>query len=175
MYLNRFKLILLVVFLSGVVLSPLKAQAQNFTGLTGGLVSTQHTRFYKDPTNAFLLAFFPGILIHGFGSFYAQDPLMGTSLLTGEVISLIGVTFGAIIHSNPSNYTGTFLGPSSGTVKNNGANMMLYGGLLFGITWVVDMVHAPIAARSYDERNNLQPIAWISPQGTPMLAMNWKF
>ncbi|HEY5038163.1 MAG TPA: hypothetical protein VIJ93_03720, partial [bacterium] len=89
------KLLRIFVFIPSLVLIFLLssfASAQNAdTGLSGSLETNHQNYFYKDPNKAFLLAFFPGLLIHGYGHFYANDNLMGNVLLTGEVVSVLSV------------------------------------------------------------------------------------
>ncbi len=67
--------------------------------LSGGLETNHQNYFYKDPNKAFLQALFPGVLIHGYGHFYADDQLTGDVLLTGEVVSLLSIGCGILIRS----------------------------------------------------------------------------
>src|SRR5579885_329732 len=98
-------------FLSAILASALlltsSASAQDAdTGLAGSLEVNHQNYFYKDPNKAFLLAFFPGLLIHGYGHFYAGDNLTGNVLLTGEVISVLSVGLGALIKSDTTTFSG---------------------------------------------------------------------
>jgi hypothetical protein len=141
--------------------------------LSGGLETNHQNYFYKDPNKAFLQAFFPGLLIHGYGHFYADDQLTGDVLLTGEVVSLISIGCGLLIESNTSTFSGGILGDSqnAGTVGTN----MIWGGIAaFTLLWVVDMAHAPTAASDYDAEHGLKPIAYME-QGSPVLAMAYHF
>ena len=103
---------MLLAFLLFSSASTLFAQNSD-TGLSGSLETNHQNYFYKDPNKAFLLAFFPGLLIHGYGHFYADDQLMGDVLLTGEVISVLSVGFGALIKSDTTTFSGGLLGDST--------------------------------------------------------------
>jgi len=141
--------------------------------LSGGLETNHQNYFYKDPNKAFLQAFFPGILIHGYGHFYADDQLTGDILLTGEVISVLSVGCGILIQSNTTTFSGGILGDSN-NANTIGTNMIWGGIAAFTLLWVVDMAHAPIAATDYNEEHNLKPIAYME-QDTPVLALACKF
>src|SRR5271154_149897 len=148
--------LLAIVFI--ISISPLWAQNVD-TGLSGSLETNHQTYFYKDPNKAFLLALFPGILIHGYGHFYAEDPLMGNVLLTGEVVSVVSVGFGALIKSDTTTFSGGILGDSNNA--NNVGNNLIWGGIIaFTALWIVDMAHAPTAAKDYDDEHDLKPIAY---------------
>src|SRR5260221_9179527 len=111
-------LFFLVLFLSAVSIT----SAQNSdTGLSGSLETNHQNYFYKDPNKAFLLALFPGLLIHGYGHFYANDNLMGNVLLTGEVISVLSVGFGILIKSDTATFSVGVLGDglNAGTLGTN--------------------------------------------------------
>jgi hypothetical protein len=163
-----------IFFLLAFILSISTAQAQNAdTGLSGSLETNHQNYFYKDPNKAFLLALFPGILIHGYGHFYADDNLMGNVLLTGEVVSVISVGLGALIRSDTTTFSGGLLGDrnNAGTVGSN----LIWGGIIaFTGLWIVDMAHAPSAAKDYDDEHNLKPIAYLD-QNRPMLALSYRF
>lgn len=141
--------------------------------LSGGLETNHQNYFYKDPNKAFLQAFFPGILIHGYGHFYADDQLTGDVLLTGEVVSLLSVGCGILIESDTTTFSGGILGNSqnAGTIGTN----MIWGGIAaFTLLWVVDMAHAPTAASDYDAEHDLKPIAYME-QNSPVLALACRF
>lgn len=167
---KSLKLFLAVAF----VLSVSIAQAQTAdTGLSGSLETNHQNYFYKDPNKAFLLAFFPGLLIHGYGHFYAEDHLMGDVLLTGEVVSVLSVGLGVLIKSDTKTFSGGILGDSSnaGNVGNN----LIWGGIAaFTGLWIVDMAHAPSAAKDYDDEHGLKPIAYMD-QDHPTLALAYRF
>src|SRR5258708_32572024 len=108
----------LALFLS---LSSFTAAQNADTGLSGSLETNHQNYFYKDPNKAFLLALFPGLLIHGYGHFYADDNLMGSVLLTGEVVSVVSVGLGALVKSDTNTFSGGILGvPIS--ANNTGTN-----------------------------------------------------
>jgi hypothetical protein len=168
--------IIIFLILAFVFISSLSSQAfaQNGDiGLSGGLETNHQNYFYKDPNKAFLQAFFPGLLIHGYGHFYADDQLTGDVLLTGEVVSLLSVGCGILIESNTTTFSGGILGDSNnaGTIGTN----MIWGGIAaFTLLWVVDMAHAPTAASDYDAQHDLKPIAYME-QNSPVLALACRF
>lgn len=140
------------------------------TGLSGSLATNHQDYFYKDPNKAFELAFFPGLLIHGYGHFYAGDNLMGDMLLTGEVVSVLSVGFGALIKSDTNTFSGGVLGTPTNAAGI--ANNLIWGGILgFTALWIVDMAHAPTAATDYNDSHDLKPTVYFD-QKTPMLAMD---
>jgi hypothetical protein len=166
-----FRLLLSIVFISMV--SVVSAQDAD-TGLSGSLETNHQTYFYKDPNKAFLLAFFPGLLIHGYGHFYAQDNLTGNILLTGEVISVVSVGLGALIKSDPNTFSGGFLGSPTGAVDLG--NDLIWGGVVFftGL-WIFDMAHAPTAAADYNDEHSLKPVAYLNAQNQPTVALAYRF
>jgi hypothetical protein len=143
------------------------------TGLAGSLVTNHQSYFYKDPNKAFLLAFFPGLLIHGYGHFYAEDHLMGDILLTGEVVSVLSVGLGAIIKSDTKTFSGGLLG--SPTNSNNVASNLIWGGIIgFTVLWVTDMAHAPTAADDFNKEHGLKPVVSFD-QDHPSLSLAYSF
>ena len=166
---QTFFLLALAFVISGSVVSAQDAD----TGLSGSLETNHQDYFYKDPNKAFLLAFFPGLLIHGYGHFYADDYLMGDVLLTGEVVSVLSVGFGALIDTNTNTFSGGLLGsPSS---ASNLASNLIWGGIVaFTGLWIVDMAHAPTAAMDYDEEHDLKPVVYLD-QNRPTLDLAYRF
>ena len=144
---NKILFFHLILFL--LVVSDGFAQNSDM-GLSGSLETNHQDYFYKDPNKAFLLAFFPGILIHGYGHFYADDYLMGNVLLTGEVVSVVSVGLGVLIKSDTATFSGGILGNSTNS-SNIGTNLIWGGIIAFTGLWIVDMAHAPTAANDYDD------------------------
>ncbi len=162
---------LLVVFLFMVS----KSWAQNSdTGLSGSLETNHQDYFYKDPNKAFLVAFFPGILIHGYGHFYADDYLMGNVLLTGEVVSVVSFGLGVLIRSDTNTFSGGILG-SPANADNIGTNLIWGGVIAFTGLWIIDMAHAPVAAKDYDDEHGLKPVAYMGENNKPILALAYHF
>ena len=149
--------------------------AQNAdTGLAGSLETNHQNYFYKDPNKAFLLAFFPGILIHGYGHFYADDNLTGNVLLTGEVVSVVSVGLGALIKSDTNTFSGGLLGDPNNA--SNIGNNLIWGGIIgFTALWIVDMAHAPTAAKDYNDEHGLKPIVQLDLNQRPTLALAYRF
>lgn len=167
---RKISLLAAIVFLFSVS----TASAQNAdTGLTGSLETNHQNYFYKDPNKAFLLAFFPGLLIHGYGHFYADDNIMGNVLLTGEVVSVLSIGAGALIKSDTTTFSGGILGDSN-NANGIGTNLIWGGVIAFTGLWIVDMAHAPTAATDYDNEHGLKPVAYFEQNG-PVLALAYRF
>ncbi|HJT23632.1 MAG TPA: hypothetical protein VJ873_03600 [bacterium] len=167
---RKISLLAAIVFLFSVSL----VSAQNAdTGLTGSLETNHQSYFYKDPNKAFLLAFFPGLLIHGYGHFYADDNIMGNVLLTGEVVSVLSVGAGALIKSDTNTFSGGLLGNPQ-DANNIGTNLIWGGIIAFTGLWIVDMAHAPTAATDFDNEHGLKPVAYFEQNG-PILALAYRF
>lgn len=167
--LQTFFLLTLAFLLSASFVSAQNAD----TGLSGSLETNHQDYFYKDPNKAFLLAFFPGLLIHGYGHFYADDNIMGDVLLTGEVVSVLSVGFGALIDTNTSTFSGGLLGSPS-SAANLASNLIWGGVVAFTGLWIVDMAHAPTAAKDYDEEHDLKPVVYLD-QNRPTLDLAYRF
>ena len=161
--------LLLSFFFTG---SPVVAQNSDI-GLSGSLETNHQNYFYKDPNKAFLVAFFPGLLIHGYGHFYADDALTGNVLLGGEILSVLSVGFGALIKSDTNTFSGGVLGDSN-NAANIGNNLIWGGVIAFVGFWVFDMAHAPTAAKDYNDEHNLKPVVFLD-ENRPTLAMALRF
>jgi len=166
---RKFQALFLAVVLAGMTVSSLQAQT---AGLSGSLESSRNQAFAKDPSKALLVAFFPGVIIHGYGHFYAKDSTMGTALLGGEIVGITAFTVGAMMHANPQNFTDSWVGKNA---KNKGRSLELYGGVFFGLTWLADILHAPTAVREYNEEHGLQPILSMNSVGNPQLMLAYRF
>ncbi len=153
--------------------SPFVFAQQSDPGLSGSLETNHQYYFYKDPNKAFLLALFPGLLIHGYGHFYAGDNLTGDMLLGGEVISVLSVGLGALIKSDTTDFSGGLLGDAN-NANSVGTNLIWGGIIAFGGFWIIDMAHAPIAAQDYDNEHGLKPIVYLE-NDHPILALACKF
>jgi hypothetical protein len=161
-------------FIAAILLaSAVPAFSQSTTGLSGSLESTRQTHFYKDPTHAFMVAFFPGFLVHGYGHFYAKDKMVGTALLGGEILSLSSMVVGALMQDDPEHFTGGIFGGNR-NVNTTGRRMVIFGGVGFAVTWFADMLHAPTAAKDYNDRYDLKPAASLD-KGYPTLALAYRF
>ncbi len=163
-----------ILFLALAVAVPAFGAPASTTGLSGSLESSRGTHFYKDPTKALMVAVFPGFLIHGYGHLYAKDHLTGTALLGGEILSLAAIGMGAMMKSDPEQYQGGIFGTANDVVERTGRRMIIYGGIGFAVTWFADILHAPTAAKDYNDRWNLSPVASLN-NGVPTLALACRF
>jgi hypothetical protein len=167
---KTFRILTLAVAAS-LLVGPTWVSAQT-TGLSGSLEASRTQNFAKDPSRALMLAFFPGLIIHGYGHMYAKDKTIGTTLLAGEVISLALMGIGAAAQQNPESFQNSFLGSN---VDRGARNMVIYGAILFTLTWIADVAHAPAAARDYNREHNLVPAFSMGPTGTPNLTVAYRF
>lgn len=129
----------------------------------------------KDPIIATVAAIGPGLLVHGFGHFYAEDYQTGIMLFGLELLSFIPITIGWLQISNPASF-GAIAG-NEDEVRRGGAIAMSAGLLLFIGTWFADIMQAGNAAIQYNKRNNLefrmQTEAGLYP--VPTLALSYNF
>jgi len=162
---------LTLIVAAALLTAPILTSAQS-AGLSGSLEASRSQNFAKDPSRALMLAFFPGLLLHGYGHMYAKDKTIGTTLMAGEIISLAVMGIGAAAKDHPASFQNSFLGSN---VERGGRNMILYGAILFTLTWIADVAHAPTAARDYNREHNLTPAFSLGPTGTPNLTVAYRF
>jgi hypothetical protein len=82
---------------------------------------------------------------------------MGNVLLTGEVVSVLSIGLGALIRSDTNTFSGGLLG-SAAEADHIGSNMIWGGIIAFAGLWIIDMAHAPTAAKEYNDRYQLKPV-----------------
>jgi hypothetical protein len=105
----------------------------------------------KDPLLATLFSVFPGVVIHGFGNFYAGDYDNGTRMLTMELIGG-GMALWAhnIIH-NPDAW-GAYFGDQTTSagywIKAGGVGLM-------AISFIWDVASAGEAAQSFNKDHQI--------------------
>ena len=139
---------------------------------------TTSPQSYKDPVDAFKLAFFPGAFIHGRGHLFAQDRTLATALLTTEVISVVAMGLGFWMNNKPDDFEDYPGSNGSGSqAQRNGKSLITYGAGLFVLGWIVDMAHAPLAADNHNVRYGLKPIVRGEPGGGQeiLLVLNRNF
>jgi hypothetical protein len=89
-------------------------------------------------------AAFSGFFIHGAGHFYAKDQNTGFALLSAEIVSLIlmGVSFSEMVSGNEKEQS------------YNVTQTIFYAGLVvFGGTWLYDMIFSQGAVKRYNQEN----------------------
>ena len=119
-------------------------------------VSSKTIHRKKSPLIALGIAFFPGVIIHGAGHFYAGKPKTGSLLLVGKLVGVGCIAAGIVVISlGVFTKVGT-LGAADVTEEASGlASGLLYvGSGLFLGTWVYDVVFAPISCLRYSEQKN---------------------
>lgn len=88
----------------------------------------------KSASKAFLIAFFPGFLIHGLGHHYADQHVVGFALLGAEVVSIYLI--------NESLKDGWFTGGG-----DEGPDIRIGLGIFFA-SWLADVIRAPLVVSS---------------------------
>ena len=106
----------------------------------------------KDPLTATLLAVVPGVLIHGFGNYYAGDYEFGTRMLVAQVLGTSLALLGYNIIHQPENW-GPYFG---GEVPQAGYWIKAGGMVLLVLSWVGDLATASDAAESYNKEHSYQ-------------------
>ncbi len=78
-----------------------------------------------------------------------------------------------MIKSDTTTFSGGLLGTPSDA--NNTGNNLMWGGIIaFTGLWIIDMAHAPTAAKDYNDEHNLKPIVYMD-QSRPTLALAYRF
>jgi hypothetical protein len=96
------------------------------------------------PGTAFFRALNPGILVHGSGHFYARDTNMGMSLLSAEIVSLIIMGISLAELATPVEQDQSY----------NVTKIVMYSGIvLFGGSWLYDLIFAGSAAERFNSEN----------------------
>lgn len=118
-----------------------------------------------DPGVASALAVFPGIVLHGAGSFYAGRPVTAVALLLLEAGGLYlgyrGMQDGKVVVVSFNE--GTFTGESQ--LSSQSLGLVLGGVFLFTATWLYDLTAAPQAAQAAQDaaRRRSQASLTLSP------------
>jgi len=108
----------------------------------------------KDPILGTVLAIGPGLLVHGWGHFYAEDYRMGLSLFAIEIASLAAIGWGAYQYYNADQWTS--VGGNVDEVERGAQITMATGFLFFVLTYIADVALAGRAAEQYNKEHNLQ-------------------
>lgn len=128
-----------------VVTAPAALLAQTPTPVATDTVAVLH-KPAADPDAAFRAAFWPGILIHGWGYRTAGDSDTYVNLAGGEIFSAVLLGFGLA----------EALGPDiKDESKSTSQSIAAAGGVIFVATWLWDIAGASGAARKFNEKNGL--------------------
>ncbi len=115
----------------------------------------------KSASKAFGKALYPGFIIHGAGFREAGNTDMFLSLAGAELFGVLVGGFGATRTTDP--------GLSQG--ERDTANYMVLGGAaVFGLTWLIDLVGAPISANSLNHEHGLTLGSELRPGGGALTA-----
>ena len=88
----------------------------------------------KDPATAFVIAFFPGFVVHGLGHYYIDRKATGTRLLAAEAVSVFLIYWAAIADLATLE--------NGGKKGNINALKAVSFSLFFG-SWAYDFIGAP--------------------------------
>lgn len=106
----------------------------------------------KDPNRATLYAVMPGIILHGWGNFYAGEPQYGTKLLVMEILGISLSLWGHNIIHQPNNWT-----PYFGGMSQQAGYWIKAGGVgLVGLSWIADVATAAEAAENWNKDHQLE-------------------
>jgi hypothetical protein len=125
----------------------------------------------KKPILATFFAVLPGLFIHGFGNFYAQDFDDGTKMLTMEVIGGGICLFGYNVIHYPDNW-GPYFGDST---PQAGYWIEAGGWTLITASFIWDLVTAGQEAESYNEDHDINFHIETRENGTNVFAYTHKF
>ena len=115
----------------------------------------------KNPWHAMGKAFWPGILLHGFGFQDAGNQEMFLSLAGGHLFGLLIGTFGVIRSADVS------ITPDE---RSSAALLANVGYAVSGLTWVIDIIGAPISAGNFNRAHGLTLSAVPTQNGAMALA-----
>jgi hypothetical protein len=105
----------------------------------------------KDPLLATVLSVAPGLVIHGFGNFYAGNVEDGTKMLSMEILGAGLALWGHNVIHQPQNW-GQYFG---GDTDQAGYWIKATGVGLIAISWVWDVASASESASSYNKEHSV--------------------
>ena len=108
----------------------------------------------KDPVLATTFSVLPGIVFHGFGSYYAGDYEWGNKMLVMEIVGAgIAIWGHNLIHS-PENWNPYFGGTDNS--RQAGYWVKAGGVTMLALSWVGDVAYASEAADSWNKDHQMQ-------------------
>ena len=128
----------------------------------------------KDPMLATVLAVLPGVVIHGFGNFYAEDFDFGTKMLITEIVGIGIWAWGTNVVNQPDNWIPYFGGSHEHTIEQAGYWITAAGVGLFALSWLGDLATAHKAAASFNREHSLQ-FQLDARLGAPTLSLTAHF
>jgi hypothetical protein len=108
----------------------------------------------KDPALATTFSVLPGVLIHGFGSYYAGDYEWGNKMLVMEIIGGGIALWGFNMVHSPENWDPYFGGAENS--KQAGYWIKAGGVTMLALSWVGDVAYASEAADSWNKDHQMQ-------------------
>jgi len=143
-------------------IEPVKITKSNETIIAETVDSVQKSG--KSPILAFIIALFPGVIIHGSGHYYVGKPKTGTLLLTVELLSIAAVGAGMILVALGATLKAITLGKGDVSEIFSPVGILVYGGTLgFIFSWIYDIIGAPLSCSN--KINTQQPfVRPIIPQ-----------
>ena len=125
----------------------------------------------KDPILATVYSILPGLVIHGFGNYYAEDYEYGTRMLVMEILGGGLALWGHhIIHNNETwgHYFGGSTTDAGYWIKAAGVGMII-------LSWIGDVTTAGAAAENYNHEHQIRFQLETLRDGTPALALTSRF
>jgi len=107
----------------------------------------------KDPIMATMFALLPGVAIHGFGNYYAEDYTFGNHMLAMEILGGGLAWWGYGLIHQPDSWNHYF--GDNGTTIQAGYWVKASGLALIVLSWVGDVATASDAAAQYNSEHDL--------------------
>jgi hypothetical protein len=108
----------------------------------------------KDPALATLFSVMPGLLFHGFGSYYAGDYEWGNKMLVMEIFGGGLALWGHNLIHNPGAWDPYFGGADNS--QQAGYWVKAGGVTLLALSWIGDVAYASEAADSWNKDHQMQ-------------------
>ena len=150
------KKLFLLLLLAGLIASPgvARAMSEDPASRSSNRNIGDEELEPKDPVLATTFSILPGVVFHGFGSYYAGDPQWGNKMLVMEIVGGGIALWGHNLIHTPENWDPYF----GGTDNSRQAGYWIKAGgvaMLF-MSWVGDVANASEAADSWNKDHALQ-------------------
>jgi hypothetical protein len=142
-----------------------------YSGPGGGTVTEEEVKG-KDPILATGLAVMPGVLVHGFGNYYAEDYRFGNRMLAMQIAGMGLAVWGYSLEHAPGNWQAYFGGDDNTQmvgywVKAGGVGLIV-------LSWLGDIATASDAALQYNHEHQIN-FQLESDLHGPRIMLSYKF
>ena len=160
--------------------SPLRAEAgkiytpsYRYSGPQGSSIADEDV-VGKDPLLATVFSILPGVVVHGFGNYYAENYDFGTRMFITELVGIGLWAAGTNIVQQPENWEPFFGGSHEHSIQQAGHWVTAGGITLFVLSFLGDLATAHKAAESYNKDHQLH-FQLETHLGAPTLALVARF